>query len=114
MDWPMHDRDSIRVSNDWVDAGRGVVRREAFVSEEVYSKEIERIFNRKWIYLAHESEIPQAGDYVTRTLGDAPVVVIRSSTGKIHAVLNSCRHRGTKLCRADSGQIKRFICPYHG
>jgi PAH dioxygenase large subunit len=114
MDWPVHDRDSIGRSNDWVDAGRGVVRREAFVSEEVYSREIERIFNRKWIYLAHESEIPQAGDYVIRTLGDAPVVVIRSSTGKIHALLNSCRHRGTKLCRAESGRIKRFICPYHG
>lgn len=114
MDWRVADRSQAGSSGDWVDAERGVVRREAFVSDEVYAQEIARIFNRKWIYLAHESEIPNAGDYVTRTLGDAPVVVIRSSGGQIHAVLNSCRHRGSKLCRADSGKIRRFVCPYHG
>ena len=98
----------------WVDEKRGVVERAAFISDDVCKLEFERIFDRTWMYLAHESEIPARGDYVTRMLGSAPVVVVRGADGKIHAHLNSCRHRGTKLCRADSGTMQRFVCPYHG
>ena len=93
---------------------RSLVDREAFVSDDIYRLEIERIFNRTWIFLAHESEIPAAGDYVTRILGRAPVVVVRGKDGAIHALLNSCRHRGTMICRADAGNIRHFVCPYHG
>jgi phenylpropionate dioxygenase-like ring-hydroxylating dioxygenase large terminal subunit len=98
----------------WVDVRRGLVDRKAFISDDIYQLEIERIFNRTWIFLAHESEIPGPGDFVARTLGSAPVVVVRDDNGEIRALLNSCRHRGTKLCRADSGNIRRFVCPYHG
>ena len=98
----------------WVDEKRGLVDREAFVSDEVYKLEFERIFDRTWMYLAHESEIPAPGDYVVRTLGSAPVIVVRAANGAIHANLNSCRHRGTKLCRADMGTAAHFVCPYHG
>ena len=97
-----------------VDAETGFVGREAFTSDEIYADETSRIFDRSWIYLGHESEIPNAGDYVTRTLGSAPVVVARTDAGDVHAVLNSCRHRGAKLCRDDSGRAKKFVCPYHG
>jgi phenylpropionate dioxygenase-like ring-hydroxylating dioxygenase large terminal subunit len=98
----------------WVDAKRGLVEREAFLSDEVYRLEVERIFDRTWMYLAHESEIPKPGDYVTRVLGSAPVVVVRDGDGTVRAHLNSCRHRGTKLCRAELGNVARFVCPYHG
>ena len=47
-------------------------------------------------------------------MGQAPVVVVRDNEGTIHAVLNSCRHRGAKVCRADSGNARHFVCPYHG
>jgi phenylpropionate dioxygenase-like ring-hydroxylating dioxygenase large terminal subunit len=97
-----------------VDMQRGTVEREAFVSEAVFADEIMQIFNKKWIFLAHESEIPSSGSYVTRILGDAPVIVVRAADGVVHAVVNSCRHRGTELCRTDAGQLKRFVCPYHG
>ena len=101
-------------TNGWVDTARGLVERDAFVSDDVFRLEFERIFDRTWMYLAHESEIPAAGDYVARTLGSAPVVVVRGADGTIHAHLNSCRHRGTKLCRADMGNAAHFVCPYHG
>ncbi|MBM3485353.1 MAG: Rieske 2Fe-2S domain-containing protein [Alphaproteobacteria bacterium] len=103
-----------KTAHHWVDSKAGTVERAAFISDEVYRLEIERIFDRAWIYLAHDSEIPNTGDYVTRMLGSAPVIVIRGSDGGIHAHLNSCRHRGTKLCRTDSGNARHFVCPYHG
>jgi PAH dioxygenase large subunit len=104
-----------RVSTQgWVDVAHGVVSREAFVSDEVYRQELARIFERSWIFLAHETEIPEPGDYVVRTLGKAPVIVVRDAGGVVKAMLNSCRHRGAKLCRADAGNARRFVCPYHG
>jgi phenylpropionate dioxygenase-like ring-hydroxylating dioxygenase large terminal subunit len=91
-----------------------MVSREIFVSDEVCRLEIERIFNRIWIFLGHETEIPKPGDYLSRTMGQTPVIVVRDNEGAIHALLNSCRHRGAKVCRADSGNARHFVCPYHG
>jgi phenylpropionate dioxygenase-like ring-hydroxylating dioxygenase large terminal subunit len=98
----------------WVDAERGVVSREVFVSDDVYRQELTHIFEKGWVFLAHETEIPAPGDYVVRTLANAPVIVIRDADGSVRAMLNSCRHRGAKLCRADAGNARRFVCPYHG
>ena len=100
------------VRQRWVDETTGLVSREAFVGEETYRQEVERIFGRCWVLLAHESEIPQQGDFVVRRLGGAPVIVVRD--GEIRAHLNSCRHRGTEVCRADAGNVRHFVCPYHG
>lgn len=101
-------------NGNWVDAGRGLVSREVFVSDDICRLETERIFDRTWMFLAHETELPQAGDFVARTLGSAPVIVVRDGDGTIHALLNSCRHRGARVCRADSGTARNFVCPYHG
>lgn len=101
-------------SDDWVDVQRGVVSRDIFVSDEVFRIEMERIFDSTWSFLAHESEIPSAGDFVLRRLGSAPVIVVRDGDGSIHALLNSCRHRGAAVCRAESGNQRHFVCPYHG
>ena len=101
-------------SQGWVDAARGLVHRDAFVAEDVHRLELQQVFDRSWLFLAHESEIPAAGDYVVRRLGSAPVIVARGADGSVHVLLNSCRHRGTRLCRADSGSTRMFVCPYHG
>ena len=101
-------------NHDWVDVRRGLVSRDVFVSDEICRLEMERIFDRTWVFLAHETEIPAAGDFVARSLGSAPVVVVRDSDGTVHALLNSCRHRGAKVCRPDSGNARNFVCPYHG
>ena len=101
-------------NNGWVDVRRGLVSRDVFVSDEIFRLEMARIFDRTWVFLAHETEIPAAGDFVARRLGSAPVVVVRDSDGSVHVLLNSCRHRGTKVCRPDSGNVRNFVCPYHG
>ncbi len=101
-------------SGRWVDEAQGVVSRDAFVSDDVYRLELDRIFQRSWVFLAHETEIPEPGDYVARTLGRAPVLVVRGNDRSVIAMLNSCRHRGAKLCRSDAGSTSRFVCPYHG
>jgi phenylpropionate dioxygenase-like ring-hydroxylating dioxygenase large terminal subunit len=101
-------------SEGWVDAARGLVSRDAFVSEDVYRLELERVFGRSWVYLAHETEIAAPGDFATRSLAGAPVVLVRETDGSLHGHLNSCRHRGTKVCRVEAGNARHFVCPYHG
>lgn len=101
-------------NDSFVDVKGGFVKREAFTSDDVYRREFDRIFDRSWIFLGHESEIPSPGDYVTRQLGSAPVIVVRTADGGIRSFLNSCRHRGTKLCRSEAGRAENFVCPYHG
>ena len=100
--------------NGWVDVACGLVSRDIFVNDDVCRLELDRIFDRTWVFLAHETEIPAPGDYVSRTLGSAPVVLVRDTDGTLHALLNSCRHRGARVCRADSGNTHNFVCPYHG
>lgn len=97
-----------------VDRKSGLVNRRIFVDEEIYQLELQRIFRRCWLYLVHEAEIPNPGDFVTVNMGTDPVIVCRGRDGKVSAFMNSCRHRGNVLCRADKGNAKTFVCPYHG
>ena len=110
----MDDVTHIAYGDPWVDAANGTVSREIFVSEDVFRLELDRIFHRLWIFLAHETEIPNPGDYVVRTMGGVPVIVVRGGSGEVRVMLNSCRHRGTKLCRGEAGNARHFVCPYHG
>ncbi len=87
---------------------------DVFNDEAVFRAEIERIFTRSWVFLAHESEIANAGDFVQRRIGVDPVIVTRDGEGKIHALSNYCRHRGTQVCQTDQGNSRFFQCPYHG
>ncbi len=80
----------------------------------VHEAELERIFGRTWVYIGHESEIPNPGDYCLRYIGDSAFIFIRDEDGEIHLFYDSCRHRGTQLCRADMGNTTHFRCPYHG
>jgi phenylpropionate dioxygenase-like ring-hydroxylating dioxygenase large terminal subunit len=102
---------------DWdalIDEPRARVGRSVFVDEAIHALEIERIFGRCWLFLGHESEIPNPGDYVTRRMGDDHVIVMRGPDGRVRVFLNTCSHRGVKVCRADSGHARQLICPYHG
>ena len=90
------------------------VSRGIFTDPSIHALEIERIFNRSWIFLGHESEIPKPGDYAIRPMGSDNVILLRSDDGQIRAFLNACRHRGMELCRASAGTAHRFVCPYHG
>lgn len=97
-----------------VHADKGLVDRRIFADDEIYRLELQQIFARCWLYLAHESQIPNPGDYMSVYMGEDPVIVTRGRDGKINAFINSCRHRGNTLCRADRGNTKTFVCSYHG
>ncbi|MEX2100003.1 MAG: aromatic ring-hydroxylating dioxygenase subunit alpha [Acidimicrobiia bacterium] len=96
------------------DAEQGTMSPRIFSDEDVYRLELERVFARAWLFLAHESQIPEPGDFFSTYMGEDPVIVVRQRDGSIGAFLNQCRHRGAKLCRADAGSAKVFMCTYHG
>jgi len=97
-----------------VDAERGLISRRIFIEPEIYEQELTQIFARCWLYLCHDSQIPLPGDFFTTTMGEDPVLVVRDTSGKVGAFLNVCRHRGNRLCRADTGNAASFTCAYHG
>ena len=75
---------------------------------------MDRIFTRCWLYLGHESQLKAPGDYFTAYMGEDPVIVWRDKNGKVRAYLNTCRHRGMKVCRVDSGHANSLSCSFHG
>ena len=99
---------------DMVDSENGLLSRRIFADPEVYQQELQQIFARCWLFLCHETQISFPGDYFTTYMGEDPVLVVRDRSGKVNAFLNVCRHRGNRLCRADSGNAASFICAYHG
>ena len=101
-------------AKSFVDSERGLISRELFVSEEIYAQEQEQVFTRAWLLVGHESQIPKPGDYFIGRMGEESVIMARDRAGKVHVFLNSCRHRGMKVCRYDEGNTPVFTCPYHG
>ena len=98
----------------WVDADKGTVSREIFVAPEVYERELEQVFARAWLLIGHESQIRKPGDYFVSRMGEESVIMTRDRQGEVHVFLNSCMHRGMKVCRYDEGNTPVFTCPYHG
>lgn len=79
----------------------------------LHQLEMERIFGRAWIFLAHESEIPNNGDFVLRKIAEDEFIVVRDDAG-VQVLYNSCRHRGMRVAYVAKGNTKTFRCPYHG
>lgn len=96
------------------DEAAGTIQARAYVDEDIYQLELENIFKRSWLFLAHETQIPEVGNFLTTYMGEDPVVVVRQKDGGVKAFLNQCRHRGMRLCRSDAGKAKNFTCVYHG
>jgi phenylpropionate dioxygenase-like ring-hydroxylating dioxygenase large terminal subunit len=96
-----------------VDDERGLIDRNIYVNPDIYQAELEAVFTRAWLFIGHESMIPNAGDFFTSRMGEESVILTRDRDQKIHAFLNTCRHRGMKVCRYDQGNTPLFTCPYH-
>lgn len=97
-----------------IDTSTGRQSRTIYSSEEVYRQELERVFGRCWLFLAHTSQIPQPNDFFRTYMGEDDVIVIRQKDGSVKAFLNTCTHRGNRICRADRGNARSFTCNYHG
>jgi phenylpropionate dioxygenase-like ring-hydroxylating dioxygenase large terminal subunit len=85
-----------------------------FNDADVHAQELSRVFGRAWVYVGHESEISEPGDYVLRYIGEEPFVFVQSDDSKVRLLFDACRHRGTQVCRAEKGNASHFRCPYHG
>lgn len=98
------------------DRHRGLFRvaRTAFIEDEVLARERDRIFNRCWLYVGHESEIAQPNDFITRNVGGRELILNRDRKGSVHAFFNTCPHRGAMVERQQKGNAIAFKCFYHG
>lgn len=99
-----------------VDERRGIYRvpRQAFTDPAVFEREYRAIFDKCWLYLGHASELPNPGDYLTRTVARRPILFTRDKDDTFHALLNVCPHRGAVVCRERHGSAPAFQCMYHG
>ncbi|RZQ61411.1 aromatic ring-hydroxylating oxygenase subunit alpha [Amycolatopsis suaedae] len=84
-----------------------------YTDPEIFERELTGIFERTWVWVAHESELPEPGTFKTAHIGRQPVIVTRDRQGVLHTLLNRCRHRGASLCEKPSGRANGFTCPYH-
>lgn len=100
--------------NSTVKPNEGEIPPFIFQRPDIYQLELDRIFKKDWLYVAHASEIPSTGDYVTRRMGEENVIVSRGEDNEIRVFLNFCRHRGNRISRTDMGNCTHFRCPYHG
>lgn len=99
---------------DYVDPQFGTVDRRIFWDPAIYERELERVFARCWLFVAHESQLAEPGAFVTTYMGQDSVIVARGDDGAIRTFLNSCPHRGNRVCFADRGKGRAFTCNYHG
>ena len=75
---------------------------------------MERIFARAWNFMCHDSQIPNPGDFFQTVIGEDRVICVRDNDGNPQVLVNTCRHRGNAICRADEGHASSFMCTYHG
>lgn len=101
--------------NDFSDLVRpGRVHRSVYADPAVFEAEMERIFGRAWVYVGHESQVREPGDFVAARIGRRPMVVTRHSDGRVHVLHNQCAHRGAMVVAEDAGSAREFVCCYHG
>ncbi|MDI9897396.1 Rieske 2Fe-2S domain-containing protein [Rhodococcus sp. IEGM 1381] len=99
---------------DIVDPHAGLISRRIYTDAEIFEMEKEKIFGKAWFFVGHESEIPEPGDVITRLVGMDPALFLRDDEGEIRVFLNSCRHRGMRVCRTDRENTSFLRCSYHG
>ncbi len=103
-----------RVTGKLVNADTGMISREIFVDQDIYQQEQEQVFARAWLFVGHEAQVSKPGDFFVSCMGEESVILCRDREGDVHVLLNSCMHRGMKVCRYDEGNTPVFTCPYHG
>src|SRR4051794_22806353 len=85
-----------------------------YLDDEIFEAELDRIFERHWVFIGHAGEIPEPGDYRQRWIGRQPVIFVRDQQGEVRVLMNRCMHRANAVCHQERGNAKGFTCPYHG
>lgn len=79
---------------------RGMTPAYIYNDREIFELEKERLFSRAWMFVGHESEVPEPGDYVVRRVLEDSFILARGNDGQVRAMFNMCLHRGMQVCRA--------------
>lgn len=107
----------LRLGSDLTDLAqpeKGRVHSRIYTDPVVFDAEMRRIFYSTWVFVAHESEIPEVGDYKTTYIGRVPVIVARGEDNHVRVLVNRCAHRGATVCQRELGNANFFKCEYHG
>jgi nitrite reductase/ring-hydroxylating ferredoxin subunit len=83
------------------------------LDSSIYERELEVIWRQSWLFAGCSAQAGEPGDFFRFDLADHSVVLVRDEQGALHALHNTCRHRGMPVCPAESGTVKRLVCPYH-
>lgn len=84
-----------------------------YTSPQVFEQEWERIWKKYWLFAGTTAEIPKAGDFFTYKAHHDSIIIIRDDKGEVHALYNTCRHRGSVVCLEEKGNAPKLMCPYH-
>lgn len=84
-----------------------------YTDPEIFQLDLDRIFYTDWLYATPACALPKPGSYVTHRVGAYALVLVRGQDGTIRAFHNTCRHRGSVICKAASGHVPKLVCPYH-
>ncbi len=85
-----------------------------YTDDAIYELEIERVVNRNWILAGHVSEVANPGDFKVFEVAQESAIIVHGKDGTIRAFANVCRHRGSRVCLESKGNVRKFLCPYHG
>lgn len=92
----------------------GEVHRDLYRSPDVFALEMEHLFRNAWVYVGHESQIPNKGDYSATEIGTQPILMVRHTDNSIRVLFNRCPHKGTQVVIDRQGNAGKFFrCPYH-
>lgn len=90
------------------------VHKDLYISPELFQLEMEQLFANTWVYVGHASQVPNKGDYITTTVGNEEVVMVRHNDDSIKVLYNRCPHKGVKVAGESCGNTGKFFrCPYH-
>ncbi len=86
-----------------------------YTSEDVFAREQDRIFGRRWICVGRSADVANPGDYACPRIAGESLIVVRGRDERVRAFYNVCRHRGTRICSEERGHFAGgMACPYHG
>ena len=84
-----------------------------YTDPDIFALDLQQLFYREWLFAIPACELPKSGSFVTHRVGAYNVIIVRGTDGVIRAFHNTCRHRGSVICKAARGHQPKLVCPYH-
>src|SRR5262249_41124598 len=84
-----------------------------YAQQRLFEHDIERLFMRHWLCVGHASRAPEPGDFFLYELANESLIIVRGNDRNLRALVNVCRHRGSRVCTQSQGHATVLVCPYH-